>query len=91
MKHHPPRLRLKEYRNGTWITESLPCDCSICKRSEELEKERKKQKQKQKICNMKFNKVDHILIYFYILALAASIGLNIYQYLVIRSITDIIK
>ena len=33
------KTRLKEYKNGTWITETY--DCDICEKSEEIIKKRK--------------------------------------------------
>lgn len=82
------RTRLKEYKNGTWITETRECD--VCEKSEEIIKKRKQSETTSKQASS-YNKVDIWIMCFYALALGLSISLNVYQYVLMRSFLDIIK
>ena len=83
------RAKLKEYRNGAWMTET--CECDICEESEQIEKEQKKtimNSYKHTSCT---EKTRVIITCMYILALGLSVGLNVYQYMLMRSFLDMIK
>lgn len=82
------KTRLKEYKNGTWITETY--DCDICEKSEEILKKRK-QKENSKSKASGYNNADTWIMCFFGVALATSVALNVYQYVLMRSFLQMIK
>lgn len=67
------------------------CECDICEESEEIEKRQKKTIMNSSKDTSSTEKTRIIITYLYVLALGLSVGLNIYQYILMRSFLDMIK
>jgi|TARA_R110000751_G_scaffold81332_1_gene164087 hypothetical protein len=83
------RARLKEYKNGTWTTETRECD--VRKESEQIEKKQKKTIMNSPKDTSAPEKTGVIITCLYVLVLGLSAGLNVYQYMLMRSFLDMIK